>query len=303
MIRLALILLLAACSTLNPFSSSGGEAAQGQDPSKEVDVWTKGDWFVTLEPQDKTAGTPPPNTHPLTISPARIRTALSAITVTGQRRRKNRLFNEESLETLSVYLSTGLAQAGPGQDVVFAIGTFQRRVLGVRTDLAATGRVFNNRNGLNIIIGELRVPNQRYDSEAELKALNKDTRLHPYIPGLRGIRQRQTVRLSLPPRQTGVFTKSKKRPDWFIFTEEGLLPTMTATPGQPGAAISGGDELARLRREVETLKTRVGGGVAKPGQGEATLETKLTALKDLRDKGLISAEDYEKKRQELLKGL
>ena len=296
MMRFALMLLLPACSTLSPFSSSNG----GEDPAERVTLWTKGDWFIALEPQDKTAGAPPANSQPLNISPSRLRAALSAIRIRGERRQSSPLFNEESLDTLSIYLSESLAKASPSQDAVFAVGTFQRRLLGVRTDLAATGRVFNNHDGLNIIIGELRSPNLRYDSEAELKALNKDTRLHPYIPGLRGIRQAQLARLSLPERRAGVFTKSKKRPDWFVFSEEGLTPTMVATPGQPGNAISGSEELTQLRQEVEELKSRLGDGQAKPGQGEVTLETKLTALRELRDKGLISDDSYQQKRQKLL---
>ena len=322
-IRLLLVLVVAGCSMLGSSPSPTKQASP--------DIWTKGDWFVRLVPQDKTAGKPLANAHPVNISPSRLATALSQVRIRGNVRGKSYpLFNQESLDILSVYVSEALSKATATDDVVFAVGTYQRRVLGLRTDLAATGRVFNNQDGLNVILGELREPNLRYDSEAELKALNKDTRLNPYIPGLRGIRQTQEQRLTVPQAASGVFTKTKNRPDWFVFTERALVARQPAQGQGLGrsAGVPAGQEseLARLKREVEELKSRIGGSNA--GRGNAirgdgaggnrrqmlsedairlqqgwrppSVETKLEALKNLREQGLISEEDYAKKRAEIL---
>jgi len=309
---------LAGCSMLSSSPTAPKE--------RSAEIWTKGDWFVRIVPQDKTSGKATPNAHPVNISPSRLATAFSAIRLRGNTRGKSYpLFNQESLDILSLYIGEALSKARANEDVVFAVGTYQRRILGVRTDLAATGRVFNNRDGLNVILGELRTPNLRYDSEAELKALNKDTRLNPYIPGLRGIRQKQEERVMLPQSATGVFTKAKSRPDWFVFTEQGLTPTVTASPQirtQQGIS-----ELERLKREVEELKSRIGGGSGVGSGSNAigscggagsrqmlsqdairlqqkwrppSVETKLEALKNLREQGLISQEDYDKKRADIL---
>lgn len=307
---------LGGCSTLSGWF--GDDAAAVESTANPVVLWQSGDYFIRIEPQDRTAGTPRPNQHPATINRDRIRHALKLVRF---RQSSNddwtNLFTKENLTFLGAYIEQGLAKASPTQDVTFAMESWHRFLFGIRSDIVITGRVFYANGQLNLIFGRIGPTNKKSDSKAELSARNKDIRLFPYVPGLRGVEVASGISFSAPPG-SGVFRPAgTKRSDWLIFSNKALSlgsPSRSTSPrstsrgdarstshGDSRAEAESGvpsSQLEDLRREVERLKNRIGNDESNDDQ-----QRRLRVIKNLREKGLISQEEFERKRQEIISAL
>ncbi len=299
------MLSLAGCSSLSGWFGGDNEAkvkSTGKNGAATTVLWRSGDYFIRIEPQDQTAGRPPPNQHPIEINRDRLRGALGLVRFRASSRDNwQPLFTKENLQILGAILEEGLAKARPNQDVTFALESWHRVLLGIRSDDVITGRIFYANNRLNLIFGKIGPSNKQSDSQAELSARNKDIRLNPYVPGLRGIEVKNDIQLSAPPG-SGVFRPAGlKRHDWLVFDQKTLaLQGRTRTAPRGGAPSSGGigsSALDDLRQEIENLKKRLG------EEEDDGINRRLSVLQRLRDKGLISQEEFESRREKILSGL
>lgn len=251
--------------------------SQGRDATVKS-IWQAQDQFVAIEKQDRQPGvTVPANAHPADISVDRISSALASIDVRLPGKDKAvSLFNDPELRILSENIHTGLAAAGPDEDVSFAVIGHYPVLLGVLQERrVTTGRVFCRDGRLNIIFGE--VLRDVKDSE--------DRRLYPFIPGSRATAAPLTVVLMEKP---GGEPFVVQRQDWLTFS---LAAPVVLRPERESAGMGS-----------KTVAPAVAPG--KPAEtGRKSAEERLIILNDLHNKKLITDEEFRVKRLEILNEL
>jgi len=234
--------------------------------------WQSGDQFVTLAPQDPLPGaTAEPNDHPVNLTRDRIASILASLEIrTADKDKAEALFTPSSVQTIAPHLLQGLLQASPAEDVVFAVIGLHNTLYGLaKAPKVTTGRVFYKDGRLNIIIGLA----QQEVSDRD------DRRLFPFTPGSRQKALQGEWKILPQLDQKGY---SLTRKDWVAFSDEWRTPVaeqnLPATPGAPA-------QPAMRSNDTRTPAER------------------LTTLKELSEKGLISAEEYQKKRAQILDDL
>ena len=279
----ALLLLLPAIAVLLLLSPGTSLAREGKF------LWQSRDQFVAIEKQDG-AGTAEANDHPAKLSADRLRSMLASLEITETGKDKPLpVFNEPEREKLVELLREGLSQAGPGEDVTFAvIGQFPALMGLVRERKVTTGRVFYRNGELNIIFGMV----HRDFSE------NEDRRLAPFVPGSRTRPAELGGKISAAAGEPG---STMKREDWIVFSSASI----GTSPGMPGESATPAMKPEQAeRRPPETDTTRKQESKpAEPGKQGRTVEERLMLLNDLKNKKLITDEEYRAKRQEILNEL
>src|SRR4030095_4234163 len=99
-------------------------------PRDVIVLWSANDQWVKVEPQDDAAA--PPNDHPVQLASEAISNALAALRIrivdedTAAEAQRS-VFTAEELHNLAPRIASGLAKAGPRQDVTFStIGSHPR---------------------------------------------------------------------------------------------------------------------------------------------------------------------------------
>ncbi len=235
-------------------------------------LWQSSDQFVALEPQDSLpAGPAKPNDHPVRLTSDRLTSILASLNMsTNDGDKPEPLFSAASVVTIVPHLLQGLTEASPTEDVTFAIIGLHDTLYGLaKSPKVTTGRVFYQAGRLNIIIG---LAHQDVRDR-------EDRRLFPFTPGGRQKALKGEWKILPQPGQKGYHLE---RNDWVVFNDDWRapaaelnLPATPATSAQP------------VMRSKDTR----------------TPAERLTTLKDLRDKGLISEEEYQGKRMQILDGL
>jgi len=279
--------------TLFVATTCGAEA-----PRDVIVLWSANDQWVKIVPQDDPAA--PPNQHPAQLATEAISNALAALQVrildedAGTETQRS-VFTREELQNLAPRVASGLAQAGPRQDVTFS--TIGSHPLGSGGGIKAVdvnaGRVFYDSGKLNVIFGELQSSYRKKNLFGQ--------RTEDFTPRRQGSRDKAAEqKLSLAPRP-GVEFRSidgATRDDWVAIDS-----AVAATAQQPASAPAATEpkpapvpDAAKAPAAVPAA-TAAGSAAGKSG---ADLEQRLSKLKELRDKGLISEEAYRAKMQELL---
>ena len=256
-------------------------------------LWQSRDQFVALERQDSSgSGDSIANDHPAEINPDRLSALLASIDVRSEDSgRPERLFTNESLEALVPQMVKGFHQAAAGEDVTFAIIGLYKAMYGfAKSPKVTTGRAFYKSGRLNIIFGFVRKDfNER-----------EDRRLSPLTPGSRqnSIEGEWTV---LPQSALNGFSLVRK--DWMVFSDvwqapvaippviEQNNPKVQTTPAQPVN-----------EQNPPKVQTTPAQPVKQPIDTRSPAE-RLITLNELKNKGLISDEEYRNKRMEIMNGL
>jgi hypothetical protein len=258
-------------------------------------LWQSRDQFVALELQDSgAAGPAQPNDHPApaALTQERLTAILASMDVRADAGSKPEpLFTAQSLQVLAPQLEQALQQATPGQDVTFAsIGLYSALYGLAKSPKVTTGRVFYKAGRLNIIVGL---------AQQEVRDRD-DRRLFPFTPGSRQKVSEGDWAL-LPQAGQNGYTLLRK--DWVTFSDGWLAAVVPAPVAeqqvpQPPAAP------ARIMPAQPAPVQIVPAQPMKPGSNVSRSPAdRLNTLNELRDKGLISAEEYRDKRMEILNGL
>ncbi len=269
---LAMVLLVTAAGITGCATTRTGEV-------RERTIWQARDQYVKIERQDHPAGVAVSvNLHPADVPADRLRGMLESIEALPRGENKGvRLFNDDELTILSENIHAGLAQAGPDQDVTFAVIGHYPALMGLlKEPMVTTGRVFSRDGELDIIFGDV----HRAVRE------NEERRLYPFLPGSRGTAAPKEWRLAA---KAGGEPFDRKRPDW--------ITCSLAAPPSPA--------VAPPARETGTeQKAAPAVSPAKPAPaGRKSAEERLMILNELHNKGLITDEEYRAKRLEILNEL
>ena len=124
------------------------------------------------------------NVHPVKIDPLRIEGALKLI-LTKYGPKAESLFQDAKILSYSIAISEALTEAKPNQDVVFTQEGWYRKKA-ISNNLVTSGRLFYNKNGLNIIFGSVMRKGALSETDPLLSpAVNPDLKTNPYAPGSR----------------------------------------------------------------------------------------------------------------------
>jgi hypothetical protein len=271
---LSLLIVLLFC-----FGATGCSTLKSITSNKDSKVLFKSrDQFVRIVPQDSVKGSKvSANGQPVSLDEEQMRMALSSLEfMTPGKDSSTPVFGKPELNVLSQYLSTALAQAGPEEDVTFAVVGDYLAVYGLaKEQMYTAGRVFYRDGKLNIIFGAI---HGKYWA-------NADRRLYPLSPGSRSTATAHTWALLGQPDQSFYAGPEGQRTDWVVLD----LASMEARAAM-------GEKAAASQAP----------GVSSPQPyyvNQKTVEERLQTLNDLKSKKLITDEEYEKKRLEILKEL
>jgi hypothetical protein len=252
-------------------------------PRDVIVLWSANDQWVKVEPQDDAAA--PPTDHPAQLASEAISNALAALRIrvvdedTATEAQRS-VFTAEELRNLAPRIASGLAKAGPAQDVTFStIGSHPRAAGGLVKDPGVNaGRVFYDDGKINVIFGELQ---SGYRKRSVYGQRTEDFTLRQ-----QGSRTQAAEHEWALAARPGVDLHSNAggvRNDW-VKIDSAAAVSQAPTPATPALAPGSAE----------------GPAVTK---SSADLEHRLKTLKELRDKKLISEEAYRAKMQELLSEL
>jgi hypothetical protein len=303
-LRFLLLVFLSAAvgGGCSAFNSGGVAAGSGSE------VWKLGDQFVRLAPQDGEAPTLP-NDQPAALTPEELRHMLGALEVKFPDKKEDvPVFSELELKILGKAISTGLAEAGPHQDVTFAIvgmhpGSFtlERRL--------TTGRVFVRNGKLNLIFGNLQ---SVFDE-------NQDRRLHPFQVGSRHSTTPPPWRIKKMPGVAYFVQGKTPRPNWLLLDPSrkewpvAELGNQKKVSSALKAAEDTRAETEALKAQQKKLQEEVLGiqkdlaegrkAEAAPMKDQGNIRARLKLLKQLRQENLITEKEYQEKKQQILNEL
>lgn len=283
------------------FGKSGGSEAKAEEPARTGRrVWPIGEFsevrLVAAEPGAA------PNAHPVNLGPENLRALLAPVRFEAGGA-DEALLSQGEVGDLVESLHAALRAAQPGEDVLL-LATSRHGGGVLEAPTAVTARVFATPGMLNLIV---------HDARFEFYNLYRGSGKAPeFVYGSRTAAAK--VALVGPPGAVA------RRPDWLQIPLAGPA-AQAATPAAP-AAVAPAAPMPQAAppaaaatpapaRPAEPPRAATPGAPAAAAPGnrprDASFfdeqEQRLIALKRLRDRGLISEEEYQQKRKEVLQGL
>lgn len=270
-ILLAAPLWLAACSTTPPapaYMDADGYSKELAQTNPDVVRVVRHEQFKNVLLVKREAGSEA-NSHPQRLSTGVVSAALRSVQITRGGGVAEDLFDKEAsneINELSGMLVEALALAGPDEDVLFHFPQTQRNAL-LAENLMLNGRVFVRNQQLHIIFGEMRDYYEGMWLRAKLLRKFK-------VPSraAQQLENRTVVATSL------VSLGGNGRKDWAV-----IDLTRVALPA--------GIEQPHLE------------AVQPVAQPQASVAERLQKLQQLKERGLISEEEYQAKRRQILDSL
>ena len=301
-------------------------------PRSSTSLWNGDDQWVRLEPQDDASA--PPNDQPAKLDQAVVANALGSLrtTITDPDTGtsiQRALFTGEEIANLAPHVTSGLAKAGSRQDITFStVGSRSRGAGSMSKEVSVNaGRIFYQGGKLNLIFGELQ---SKYKKKNIYGQRSED--FTPRRDGARDKESEQKVALAVTP---GVATV---RGDWLAIdlAVAGAQPPAATAATQAAPAASGAPPSAPAAQSAPPPPPVTQAAPASPPpaarsappppvvapapaassaaapapsaapaatEKSADIERRLRALKDMKDKGLITEEAYQAKMKELLSEL
>jgi hypothetical protein len=262
----------------------GGKKAD--DPRADKERHWQIDEFTAVRVVRKEAGAPA-NQHPAALNGGSLRAQLAGVEAV-LRRGVEPLFDSAELDQLVPVLVKALALAGPDEDIQL-VSTARRGGGALASPMAVTGRLFVHGDALQLIV---------HDTRLDFLMNSRMSRTAPRFDyGSRGRAGADTLRSPAGPG---------RRSDWVSFPMSNLTgpAVVGVTTAAPAPAARPVTPVAATVAPAAALPPAA--APAPPGSPVAIgeeIEQRLTTLKRLRDKGLITEEEYQQKRRELLQRL
>lgn len=281
-------------------------------PPREV-LWEAQNQFVQIVAQEAGAR---PSEHPVQLAPQELYDALGVLEMAGQpsmfktKQAAMPVFAESERQTLARELSRGLGKARPTDDITFALIGMHEGLFSKERQVVA-GRAFYQDGKLNIIFGDLhkRTGEGSYKDTRGI-GYEIDMRLQPFTLGSRTKSGGSSGRVATHP---GV-SFAAGRSDWVELDLKTVIanlrpPETTAGGKAPVPAVREDaastaerrqmrEEMARMRREMRAQRpaapSRAPGGISR------SAKQRLGELKELRNHGLIDAEEFKAKRRQII---
>ncbi len=254
------------------FGSKSGQPEKSAS-SGDRRIWRIGE-FTAIQRADKEPGAAA-NQQPVVIAPESLRLLLApARLINGQANVP--LFHPEELNDLIEALSEALAAAGAGDDLLL-LSTHRRGEGILRTPTGLTARLFVQGDALNLIV---------HDARRDFVNAYIGSRIPPtFTFGSRA--SPGPVTLAYPGATV-------KRADWLVIPLQRAAAPVVAPAPAPAIVLPP----AAPAQAAPAPAARA----ATPATADE-IEQRLLTLKRLRERGLISEEEYQQKRREILQAL
>lgn len=278
--------------------------------------------YIRLTEQEDDA---PPNQHPVNLNAQEITNALSTIEVWEKKGFFSDIFSKEEgpqtvfsdsqAGTLGLYLAQGLAKASPKQDIVFTVVRHESGFLKIRTTTYTAGRAFYADDRLHIILGDFDKEPDRFQEQAYKSSGISEIR-HFFSHGRRRKPSDFKYSVMVKPGIEVRTVNGKPRPDWFVINVPAASATYIAEQKQDqqgvdtaanAAVAAEAERLAQERRELRLEMARMrkemkelSGVDGSNGDAGRSIEERMRTLDALYEKKLITPEEYEAKRKEIL---
>ena len=140
------------------------------------------------------------NIHPVNISEDRIEGAFKLL-LYRVGKKTDSLFPDNKLRIITDSISKGLSKASTKEDIIFTIESWYGGLPGTRLkdNRVVSGRVFYNKDGLNIIFGSVLREGFKSTTDPLLAIRNPDLKTNPYMPGSRTKSVKNPFALAVPP--------------------------------------------------------------------------------------------------------
>ena len=282
-----------------------------EKPKVTATIWELNEQYVRLVESERDAA---PNNHPISLDPIEIEQALASLqlwTKGGVFRDEQTtvVYSKSQAGSIARYLADALAKAGAKEDVIFNVRGYAEVLLSVGREREwTTGRVFYKDGKLNLIIGEYqkRLDKGKQNVEGSFGVSDDFRDVNFDIAG-RHNKGHMPGRIA---NTAGVELAVEKRTDWVAIDvlsaakayRDAQTPTAARNEEEKVKNEAAKltlerremrEEMARMRKELKAMQDN-GAGKAQP------LEDRLAKLQQLLDKGLISAEDFKRRKQAIL---
>jgi len=260
------------------------------------------------------------NDHPVELKEEEITSILELLKIKTNKNGNSEeilkpVFTAEQSKLLGQYLAKGLRNAKPRQDILFTLERSVRKSFGFKPDqYFVAGRAFYKDNKLNIIIGDYdRLRDSAY--EAAVDPTQVGIVRYQFDHGNRSKQSKDFYKAVM--NTAGIQRKQidgTQRNDWLAIDIKEAIQANNQMILQKKQ-----EEMAKKREDLrQILNSDVQTGVEKTKPVEniqpleksdhaekikGTVEERLTTLKRLREKELITDQEYQQKRKEILNSL
>ena len=265
------------------------------------------------------------NNHPIKIPEDILRKMLKQLAYKYDRDEPEiPLFSSKELNLLTEYIPKALMKASPNEDITFVIkGPHSSTRWAFAEERLTAGRVFVANNQLNLILGALQEDLQPTLDERYQGNVWETTKVTYDIGHRRKVFKYDGLITFYNQGNKGIYRKSNERKDWFIFTNTAYKEAKENI----GMEKLGKEQYKTLQQQIDTLQKQLNQpkqqrNVPSPPQiqqrkkepvvsrkqkqksnNPRIIEQRLNTIDNLYKKGILSEEEYQRKRNEILKGI
>lgn len=303
--------------TLFAFYSSTVFAVSFFEDDDEDIIWKAGfNHYIKYAGQDSNSyGI---NDHPIDLDEKDISNALSSLIFTKKGFFSSEedlpVFSYSQIKLLSEQLSKSLKSAKPEQDIIFVLGGKGKKLIFLTKKSFVSGRAFFKDGKLNIILGEYNLER----NEAFEKLLDSSGKGEVNYSFNFGQRSRQSNKFKgAIIGVNGVQQKNVKnelRKDWLVIDVKLASDAYIADKIKKETPITNAEkelqrqsaQIAKQRREMRAEMARMrkqmeqGSSSSSGGASAKSIEERIATLDQLLKKELITQEEYNSKRKEIL---
>ena len=300
-----------------PISAHAFEVLGGLFQKDEISatVWQLKEQYVRLVKSEKNSQA---NDHPISLDALEVEQALASLQlwVEGGVLRDEEavtVYPRKQASLISRYVTDGLSRAEPDEDVTFNVRGYSNVMLSLAKEREwTTGRVFYKDGRLNLIIGEYqkRIDKAQKQAEASFGIVDDFRDVH-FTQGSRKRKGKMPGRI-VSSDGVELQQDDKIRPDWVMLDvakaaqayRESQTPVAIRKEELKAKAEAAKltlerrqmrEEMARMRKELKNIQDG--------GRPIASLETRLSNLQELHTKGLITDDEFRRRKEEILKEL
>ena len=282
-------------------------------PTVTATIWELNEQYVRLVSIERDAA---PNSHPVALDPVEVEQALASLqlwTKGGVFRDEQSLpvYGKGQASTIARYVVDALNKAAPNEDVTFNIRSYADVLLSVGREREwTTGRVFYKDGKLNLIVGEYQkridkgkktvegsfgVSDDFRDVNFDIAGRNSKGHMPGRIVNTVGVEHGETGRADWVAIEVLKAAKAHRDAQTPVAArkEEEKVRNEAAKLTLERREMR--EEMARMRKELKTLQDS---GTAKAQT--QPLEQRLSKLQQLLEKGLITADDFKRRKAAIL---
>jgi hypothetical protein len=250
-------------------------------------LWEEGNDYVQLEKVSAA------NQHPVTFSAEQLTALLGHFYMRKGNKEPAPYFSQDEIGRITPELVRLFAKAKPGEDIDFGTSFRPGNFILAPRELNA-GRLFVENGQLNLLIGMCAGAQDigYVQTFGKLRKLDHGSRSKPVDkPGCELLAGNDAEQVN-------------NRTDWLRLNINAALTTKTVPMFLPATkALTFGATASPVQATTPAPATQPPAVTAIPAPPASEAEEKLTTLKRLHDKGLITDTEYEQKRAAVMKGL